>query len=226
MYKYPLTFTFPLASVTPQITVKDASGQVLLQAAKKLVSSKEEIYVTAGGQPRYTIFSQESRITDIPSNWDVKSADGQTLCVVDDDFISAIDTSKFMPNSAASTIAGMEMQRALNLRSVKMYWVKDTQGKKLGLVVPEPNSLAAMELPLGQFVRKLPFFFFRLITPAYHVRLGEETVMFLKKQRTFLIDTYTLESRGKFSEAQEAMLVNAVLLALVYERQHLKEMYA
>ena len=226
MYHYPLTLTFPAFAVSPQITVKDATGTVILSASKKLISSKDEINVTSGGQPVYKIISQENRITDIPSNWDIQSADGKTLGVVDDDFLSAIDTSKFMPSSAMSTVADIELSRALNLRSVKMYWINDTQGKHLGLVAPDQKSLVAMSLPLGQFIRQLPGLFFRFITPSTYVRFGEETVMFLQKKRTFLIDTYTLEKRGEFSEANERLLINSVLLALVYERQRLKDLYS
>jgi uncharacterized protein YxjI len=226
MYHYPLTFTFPAFAISPQITVKDATGTAILSAAKKLISSKEEINVTSGGRPVYKIISQENRITDIPSNWDIQSADGQTLGVVDDDFLSAVDTSKFMPASAMSTVADIEISRALNLRSVKMYWINDTKGKRIGLVAPDQKSLVAMQLPFGQFIRQMPALFFRFITPSYFVRLGEQTVMFLQKKRTFFLDTYTLETRGAFSEANERLLINGVLLALVYERQRLKDLYS
>jgi uncharacterized protein YxjI len=226
MYQYPLTFSFPAFSVSPQITVKDASGATVLTASKKLISSKEEINVSANGKPTYTIISQENRITDIPSNWDIKSVDGATLGVVDDDFLSAIDTSKFIPNSTASMLANMNIQRTLNMRSVKMYWINDTTGKHLGFVAPDQKSLMAMQLPFGQFIRQLPALFFRFITPSYYVRLSEETMMFMQKKRTFMLDTYTLEKRGNFTDADEPLLINSVLLALVYERQSLKDMYS
>lgn len=226
MYQYPLTFTFPAFSVSPQITVKDARGAAILSAAKKLLSSKEEINVTRNNQPAYSIVSQENRITDIPSNWDIKDAGGTTLAVIDDDFLSAIDTSKFIPTSAGSALADMEIHRALNLRSIPMYWINDTAGKHIGLVAPDKNSLMAMQLPLQQFIRKLPALFFRFITPSYYVRLGEETMMVVKKQRTFMLDTYLLEARGKFTDADEPVLLNSVMLALVYERQRLKDLYS
>lgn len=226
MYQYPLTFSFSLFSILPKITVKDAAGTTLLTANKRLLGAKEEIRVTANGQPAYTIISQENRITDIPSNWDIKAADGNTLGVVDDDFLSAIDTSKFMPASGMNTIANMELSRALNLRSVKMYWLKDADGKRAGLVAPEQSSLMAMQLPFDRYIRQLPGILFRLITPRYHVRLGDETVMILQKKRTWMVDTYTLEAKEKFPAKDEALLINGVLLALVYERQRLKELFS
>jgi hypothetical protein len=226
MYQYPLTFTFPTFAVSSRIAVKDVNGGTVLTAAKKLISSKDEINVTTNGQAVYNIISQENRITDIPSNWDIKAADGSTLAVVDDDFLSAVDTSKFMPNSALATVVDDGISNSLNLRSVKMYWINNTQGKHIGMVAPDRKSLVAMQLPLGQFIRQLPALLFRFITPSYYIRLNDETKMFLQKKRTFFLDTYVLEARGKFSDVDESILINSVLLALVYERQRLKDLYS
>jgi len=226
MYQYPLTFSFPAFSVSPKITVKDANGATILTAAKKLISSKEEIPVTANGQPAYTIISQENRITDIPSNWDIKNPDGSTLGVVANDFLSAIDTSKFISNSTQAMLVSRTIHKTFNLRSVKMYWINNTQGKHLGLVAPDQNSLIAMQLPFSHVIRQLPGLLFRLITPSYYIRLGDETMLFMQKKRTFFVDTYTLEARGKFSDADEPLLINSVLLALIYERQRLKDLYS
>jgi len=224
MYNYPLTFTFPAFTVSPQITAKDASGNVILTAAKKLLSSKDEIDVTAGGQPRFKIMSQENRITDIPSNWDVLTPDGTTLGVVDDDFLSVVDSSKFSDNRTVNRVASMAIHTTFNLKAAKMYWIKDTAGKKVGLIAPDKESLMAAQMPLYDIVRQLPIFF-RFITPHYYIRLAEETVMYMEKKRTFFTDTYVLEARGKFSEQDEPLLINSVLLALVYERQRLKDLY-
>lgn len=226
MYKYPLTFSFSLFSILPKITVKDADGTVLLTASKRLLGAKDEVRVTANGQPAFTVISQENRIVDIPSNWDILAADGKKVGVVDDDFLSAVDTSKFAPDMPGSTLMDMEISRALNLRSVKMYWLKDAEGKKAGLVAPEQSSLMAMQLPFDRYIRQLPGILFRLITPRYYVRLGDETVMILQKKRTWMVDTYTLEMKAKFPAKDEALLINGVLLALVYERQRLKELYS
>jgi len=49
--------------------------------------------------------------------------------------------------------------------------------------------------------------------------------MYMEKKRTFFTDTYVLEARGKFSDRDEALLINSILLALIYERQRLKDLY-
>src|SRR5258706_4663906 len=113
----PISFSFPAFTVSPQITARDASGNTILTAAKKLISSKDEINVTAGGRPLYKIMSQENRITDIPSNWDVTTPDGQALGVVDDDFLSVLDNTKISDNRAVNIMAGMAIDRTFNLKS-------------------------------------------------------------------------------------------------------------
>jgi len=224
MYQYPLKFTFPLFSVSPQFEATDASGRVLFSASKKLLSSKDQISVTAGGKTYFKIISQESRITDIPSNWDVMNSSGKLLGVVNDDFLSAIDTSKFIKNDAGSMMLDMEISRALNLRAVKMYWIKDAAGNKIGLIAPDQSSLYAQQLPLYDIVRKLPIFF-RFITPRYYIRIGEETVLYMEKQRTWLQDTYVVQARGNFTDSDEPLLINSIVLAVLYERERLKELY-
>src|SRR4030095_5788649 len=214
MYQYPLKFTFPLFAISPQFEATDAMGRVLFSASKKLISSKDEISLTTAGKTYFNVVSQESRITDIPSNWDVLNSEGRVLGVVDDDFLSAIDTSKFIQNSAGSMMLDMEISRALNLRALKMYWIKDAAGNKVGLIVPDQTSLYAQQLPLYDIVRKLPIFF-RFITPRYYIRLGEETVLYMEKQRTWLQDTYAVQARGNFTDKDEPLLINSIVFAVL-----------
>ncbi len=225
MFSYPLTLTFPTFSVTPQFQATDAAGHARFSAAKKLISSKDEINVTVGGRPLFKIVSQENRITDIPSNWDVLTPDGAVLGILDDDFISAVDTSSFIPGGVAQDMANWQVSRALNLRAIKMYWIKDVAGNQLGFVAPDKQSLVTMQLPLGRYVKQVPFLS-RFITPRYYVQLRGQTVLYIEKKRTFFQDTYIVQVRGQFSEQDEPLLINAAILAVLYERERLKELYS
>ncbi|KAA3648225.1 MAG: hypothetical protein DWQ07_04310 [Chloroflexi bacterium] len=226
MYNYPLKFSFGMFSLTPKIKVTDASGKVIMTASKKLLSSKEEIPVNLNGTSLFQITSQESRLSDIPSNWDITTAEGEKIGTVDDDYLSAIDTSSFVNNRVAGEIAEDLISRQLNLQDLKMYWLLDTAGNKVGLIAPEKKSLVAQQLPLYDIVRKLPLFF-RFITPGYYIRMNEKTVMYLQKKKTLMVDTYdlTLEESEGLTEEDEKLLLPSVLLTLVYERQQLKDSY-
>ena len=210
------TFGFP-------IQVTDAAGRPVFTAAKKLMSSKDEISVnTSGGT--FKVISQENRITDIPSNWDIITPDGQTIGVIDDDFVTALDGVKFADNPALSDFLAGSVHRRLGMRAAPMYWIKDPSGIQLGFIAPDQKSLAIEQIPLYQFTRQLPFAS-RLITPFYVVQLGGKLVMKLKKEHTFLVDTYTLQAVEPFTDADEKLLLPSVALTIVYERQRLKDMY-
>lgn len=223
MFIYPLTFSFSAFAVSPTIQIKDANGRQVISAAKKLISSKEEININMAGNA-YKVISQESRITEIPSNWDVIAPSGQNLGVVDDDFVSALDKMNFSGNPILDGMLQMEASRAMNLRSAKMYWLKDSSGNQRGFITPEPSSLLMTQIPMYSLIKDLPFAW-RLITPSYYIQLGDDTVMNLKKQRTFFVDTYTLSKVGEFQAIDEAFLVSSAILAVVYERAQLRSLY-
>ena len=102
MYNYPLTLNFAFMSASPKITVTDAGGQTVMTASKTLLSTKDEIKI-ANGRPLFQVVSQESRVTEIPSNWDIMTAEGQKLGVVDDDFLS-LDAGAYVGNAAAANL--------------------------------------------------------------------------------------------------------------------------
>lgn len=223
MQNYPLTLTFALMSATPKLTVTDAAGKTVLIASKTWLSQKDEIKIYLNGQPLYQVTSQESRITDIPSNWDVTNGNGQKIGMVDDDFLS-IDTSAFVPNGAAAVGLNILKNQLLNEQALKMYWLKDPDGRQIGLIAPDKKSLSLQQLPLADITRKIPFFF-RFITPHYFIRLGEQTVMTLQKERTLWQDTYKLEAKIQLTGDEEKLLLPSIVLTLFYERAQLKQLF-
>lgn len=223
MFQYPLTFSFSAFAVSPTIQVTDAAGRVVFTAAKKLMSAKDEISLNVSGGV-FKVISQENRITDIPSNWDILTPDGQVIGVIDDDFVTALDGMKFADNPALSDFLAGSAHRSLGLRAAPMYWIKNPAGDQVGFIAPDPRSLAIEQIPLSQFTRQLPFAS-RLVTPFYVVQLNGKLVMKLKKERTFFVDKYTLQAVEPFTEADEKLLLPSVALTIVYERQRLKDLY-
>ncbi|MCL4871903.1 MAG: hypothetical protein KJ063_23335 [Anaerolineae bacterium] len=222
MYNYPLTFNFAFMTASPKITVTDANGRTLMTANKALLSTKDEIKV-ANGRPLFQVISQESRVTDIPSNWDVLTSEGDKIGMVDDDFLS-LDAGAFIGNGAAATGVNVLKNQFLNEQALKMYWLKNPSGQKVGWIAPDTRSLSLQQLPLADFTRKIPFFF-RFICPSYVIRLGERTVMLMQKQRTWMIDSYKLEAKTQLTPDEENFLIPAVLLTLFYERVQLKHLF-
>lgn len=222
MFKYPIKISFSAFAITPTIQLYDASGTPIISAKKQLISSKERIDINTGGGA-YQVVSQENSITEIPSNWDVISPKGQTLVTIDDDFVSALDGMNVSGNPILDGLLQTQAHRAMNLGYAKMYWLKDAQENQVGFIMPDPSSLMVSQMPFYDLVKNLPFGW-RLITPSYYIQLGEKTVMSLKKERTLLVDTYTLSKTGDFSNAEEAFLICSAITAIVYERAELKRL--
>ena len=224
MFQYPISMSFSVLAMAPDIEVKDAKGQVLFRATKKLISSKEEIEVISGGKLFYKVISQESRITDIPSNWDVMRANGEVMAVIKDDYLSALDGVKFVGNSPLNDMLQMGAHRAAHMNSAKMYWLTDTDGNRIGSIAPDTKSLLFQQLPFDQLIRKTPFAY-RLIAPRYFIQLGDKTVMTMQKKVTLLTDIYNVQAIEQLPETQERILICSALLAIIYERAQLKFIY-
>jgi hypothetical protein len=154
MFQYPISMSFSVLAMAPDIEVKDAKGQVLFRATKKLISSKEEIEVISGGKLFYKVISQESRITDIPSNWDVMRANGEVMAVIKDDYLSALDGVKFVGNSPLNDMLQIGAHRAAHMNSVKMYWLTDTDGNRIGSIAPTRNRSCSSNCHLTRSFEK------------------------------------------------------------------------
>lgn len=224
MYQYPLTLSFASVTATAKINVADAQGKNVFTAAKTLISQKEEFKFTAAGQPLYQVVSQESRISDIPSNWDVFTATGQHIGIVDDDFTGLDAAAEMGVSGVAGMGLNMLQNRVVGGQALKMYWLKDAAGAPLGRITPDKKSISLQQLPLADLTRKLPFAY-RFITPRYDVCLGDQVVMTLQKQRTLFVDRYQLESKRTVTPLEESLLLPSIVLAVFYERQQLKHLF-
>jgi hypothetical protein len=56
------------------------------------------------------------------------------------------------------------------------------------------------------------------INPAYLVDLRGQTALYLKKQPAMLEGKFTLEKRGEFCDADEALLLSSVIMMVLLER--------
>ena len=226
MTQYPLTLKFAMFTAAPKVTVTDAAGKDLFTAAKSLLSQKEEFTFTAEGKTLYQVISQESRISEIPSNWDVLNGAGEHLATISDDF-TGLDLAAEV--GVTNGMAGMAINTLKNFavgeQSLKMFGVKSVTGQFLGQIAPDKASVSLQQLPLGELTAKIPLAY-RLITPRYDIRWGNKIVMSMQKQRTLVADKYVLEAKHKLSAADESALLPSIVLAVFYERQQLKQLYS
>lgn len=189
MLSYPLTLSFKIIALAPQIRVLDASGQLALYVRQKLLALKEDVKVFADeGQQRQLLQIKADRIIDFSAQYNITAIGGGP--------------------------AGSVKRRGMRSLWKATYDIKDPSGAEVGLIHEENPWLKVLD----SFASEIPFLGM-LINPAYLVDLRGQTVLYLKKQPAFFEGRFTLEKRGEFSEADEKLLLASILMMLLLERQ-------
>src|SRR5688572_15917224 len=80
MFNYPLTLTFKIIAIAPQITVTDAAGQVVLYVRQKALALREDVRIFADEQQQQQLLQLNAdRILDWSANYRIRSVDGGDL---------------------------------------------------------------------------------------------------------------------------------------------------
>jgi hypothetical protein len=87
----------------------------------------------------------------------------------------------------------------------------------VGLIHEENPWMKVLDGLLNE-VPILGMFTGMFINPAYLVDVRGQTVLYLKKQPAFFESKFTLDKRGSFSEAEEALLLPSIIMMLMLER--------
>lgn len=188
MLNYPLNLSFKIIALAPQIRITDASGQLVMYVRQKLLALKEDVNVFADDQQQRQLFQ--------------------------------IKADRIIDFSAQYNImaVGGGTLGAVKRRGMRSLWkatydIRDAAGNDIGLIHEENAWIKvvdaiASEIPfLGMF-----------INPAYLIDLRGQTVLYLKKQPAVFEGKFTLDKRGDFSDADERLLLNSVLMMLLLER--------
>ncbi len=93
------------------------------------------------------------------------------------------------------------------------YNILDAGGGDVGTIHEENPWLKVLD----GFLNDIPFLGM-LINPAYLVDLRGQTVLRLQKQPAVFEGKFALEKRGEFSEADERLLLPAIIMMLLLER--------
>ena len=193
MFNYPLTLSFKIIAIAPQIKVTDASGQTVLYVRQKALALREDVRIFADEQQQQQLFQLNAdRILDWSANYRVRSADGQDLGNV----------------------------RRKGMRSLWNATYEVTEpGDQVAAVIHEENAWVKVldelvgELPVVGMI--LPMF----INPAYVVERDGQILLRMKKEAAFLEGKFTIEKRGEFSDGEESLLLASLLMMTLLERQ-------
>lgn len=81
--KYPLTLTFKLLALAPQIRVMDADGNLVLYVKQKLFKLKEDVRVFTDQTQKQEVYQiQANRILDFSAAYQIRDCEGKYLGTV------------------------------------------------------------------------------------------------------------------------------------------------
>ncbi len=189
MLNYPLTMSFKVIAFNPQVKITDASGQTVLYVKQKALALKEAIKVFSDeGQKNELYNIKANKIIDFSAQYNITAANG--------------------------TAIGAVKRQGMRSLWKATYNIVDPAGSEVGLIHEENPLIKVIDALVGEMVPFVNMF----INPAYLVDLRGQNVLYLKKQPAFMEGKFTLQKRGNFSEADEAILLPSVIMMLMLER--------
>jgi hypothetical protein len=192
--RYPVTLTFKIIALAPQISVRDAGGQEILYVKQKLLKLKEKIRVFSdAGQTRQLYEINADRVLDFSARYSFTAADGQPV--------------------------GSVKRRGARSLWRSTYEVTAPDGGTLLLEEENPwIKLADAVIGAIPLVGAFTGYF---LNPKYLVRETsvQRDVLRVVKHRSFLESRFEVESLGTLPEPTETAALLAVLTMTLLERE-------
>jgi len=188
MLNYPLTLSFKLLALNPQVKVADAAGQTVVYVKEKAFSLKVNINVYAD------------------------EAQQQQLYHIQADKVLGMNIP-FSITTPVGVLVGKVQRPTMTSMWKATYQISDATGQQIGVLHEENPWLKLLDSALSD----IPFIHM-FINPGYLVELRGQPALYLKKQPSMMDRTFRLEKRAELAEADERLLLAATLLAMMMER--------
>lgn len=193
---YPITMTFKILAIAPQIFVRDANGNELMYVKQKLFKLKEAIQVfsdQAATTQRYEI--KADRVIDFSARYNFSDYQGLTL-------------------------------GAIKRQGLRSLWRANYDILRGETVVYQVREESALIKVLDALFGELPFVGFLsgyVFNPAYLVKLpGEtgQTVLRFVKKPSLLESNFIIEKHvDDLSQPDEELLLLSILTTVLLERR-------
>lgn len=194
--QYPLTLSFKIIALAPQIYVRDASGREILYVKQKLLKLKEKIQVFAdSSQSRQVYEINADRILDISPRYSFTGSQGQGV--------------------------GSVKRRGARSFWKATYEVADASGRTIFLIEEENPWVKVLDGLLGD-IPVLGVFAGYFLHPRYDVkRVDRGTLAFrVSKHRSFLESRFEIEElEPGTGESEEIPVLLSILMMTLLERE-------
>lgn len=192
MYQFPLSLSFKKVALAPQITVKDASGQVIFFVRQKMFKFKEEINVFGDvnqSDLQYTI--NADRVIDFSARYNFQDADGASLGSVKRQGRRSIFRARYDIER--------ESNRALHIE-------EDNPAIKFA-------DALLNEIPIVNLLTGLFF------NPTYSIKRDDGTkVVSIKKKPSLFESEFVIDEVVDIDDAAEIDVILGIMMMVLLER--------
>ena len=192
MLNYPLNISFKVVALAPQISVTDASGNLVFYVKQKLFKLKEAVTVFADAQQTRPVYTMNAdRVLDFSARYNFSDQQGFSL--------------------------GAVKRQGMKSLWKARYDILD--GDTVVMTIQEENPWVKV---MDAFFTQIPIvgmFSGYVFHPAYLVsRMDGTVVLRVQKQPAFFEGKFTIEKQAEFSDAEEKRMLLSVLMMLLLER--------
>ena len=191
--KYPLSLTFKILALAPQVYVRDADGNLRMYVRQKAFKLKEAVSVFSDEQQTSLLYRIEAdRVFDFRAHY------------------------RFTDAGSGAEIGGVKRQ---GMRSIWRARFDIMQGDQVIATIQEENPwVKVIDGLLGE-VPILGMLTGYFANPAYSVTAPDGSVLMrLIKEPAFLEGKYRIEKVAEMPESDEPRLVLALFMMLLLER--------
>ena len=193
--QYPLTLSFKILALAPQIAVTDGSGNPVMYVRQKLFKLKEQIHV----------FRDDSR--------------SQELFQINADRIIDFSANYRFTTAAGDPVGSVKRRGARSLWKAS-YDVVDTSGQVVLQIEEESAWVKFLDGAIGE-IPIVGMFTGYFLNPKYLIRRpgSGETVMKVIKHRSFLESRFEIQRQDEtVAGGEEVTAILSVLMMVLLER--------
>jgi len=193
---YPLTLSFKIAALAPQLSVRDAAGQELLYVKQKLLKLKDKINVFAdSGQTRQLYEINADRIIDFSPKFTFTDTSGRTI-------------------GAVKRHGGKSIWKV-------SYEIFSAEDRSIA-TIQEENPWIKVADALITEVPILNLFTGYFLNPKYLISetATQRAALRVTKSRSLLESKFAVERlEGAFDEAAESVVLLSIMVMVLHERR-------
>lgn len=212
MFTYPLTLAFERFSGGRKIHILDAALQPRLFVKQRALALKEVVHVSTDDLEQQKLYQiKADRILDFAADYTIQTANGAIIGQAHRQGMRSRWRALYNTIQIYRK-TGWNTQQISDLWNVT-YTITDIEGNEIGQILEQMPLLKLIGTIFAELLLIRPF-----LNPTYYITLHGQPVLVARKQSAMFSRTFTLMKKGDFSELDERLLLNSVIVALLIER--------